>query len=397
MASINCLLLGKTSFGDAFPFNIGKINYVRNTGIVISKLKIEDLKFLIWDHIRKEVKVYSYYSMNLWKVDIKKEDENKLKDVFTEDDIKLKLEGNKLIPADLFINLFKQDEFDINIENIHIIVDVQQPSTTGQTDLVHIFIDNSKFFNQGGAAIRRHEGMNYKCEYNHITYDYGLLIKKLRGDREFGCEPLIVGYNPSSADSIWDKIKNEGYDIKVFNKKNIKVDNYLTLKMCKAIYQTNPGILVLVASDGDYNDVILEAFNYKWKIEIWCWNLGIKSCLFECSNFVTQHLHPTPRLHDKFKNSENITFITFDAYYKSFAYGYGAYSTDRIQRLDINNGNTIRNREIWKLFANNNLFFWFYREDKTIHLYFNTREKLNRTKNLLENEFKKLEIREKNY
>ena len=47
---------------------------------------------------------------------------------------------------------------------------------------------------------------------------------------------------------------------------------------------------------------------------------------------------------------------------------------------------------IWEFFATNNLFFWFYREDRTIHLYFNRQEKLNKAKDLLKDKFKELEI-----
>ncbi|RIA84588.1 hypothetical protein C1645_832045 [Glomus cerebriforme] len=71
-----------------------------------------------------------------------------------------------------------------------------------------------------------------------------------------------------------------------------------------------------------------EAFDYNWKIKIWFWNFGMKSCLFRSFRSIIQHLYPIPGLSGKFKENN----------YKSFGYGY---SINRIQRLDIYNGNTI--------------------------------------------------------
>ncbi|CAG8571270.1 4561_t:CDS:2 [Diversispora eburnea] len=37
---------------------------------------------------------------------------------------------------------------------------------------------------------------------------------------------------------------------------------------------TDPGILVLVAGDGDYEPAISEAIKFNWTIEVWFWSSG---------------------------------------------------------------------------------------------------------------------------
>ncbi|RGB23890.1 hypothetical protein C1646_773845 [Rhizophagus diaphanus] len=68
MVSINCLLLGKTSFVDTFAVNI-----------------------------TVESDILGSLNIDLWKVDIAYDEGDRLKHITTEDDIKEKLGGEQLI------------------------------------------------------------------------------------------------------------------------------------------------------------------------------------------------------------------------------------------------------------------------------------------------------------
>ncbi|CAG8604914.1 10262_t:CDS:2 [Funneliformis mosseae] len=108
--SLNCLVLGETSFNKAFSVDISEENRVDyNKLIKLQQLKIPHLKKLILkekDNLSND--------LNLWRVDIKREDGCKLKDVSTEEDIKEKLRGNMMIPLDFFTDYFDHPPTDRN-------------------------------------------------------------------------------------------------------------------------------------------------------------------------------------------------------------------------------------------------------------------------------------------
>jgi hypothetical protein len=53
MVSINCLLLGKTSFHDTFAVNVANDNDIHGSLVNINNLKISDLKYLIYNEINE--------------------------------------------------------------------------------------------------------------------------------------------------------------------------------------------------------------------------------------------------------------------------------------------------------------------------------------------------------
>ncbi|PKK56331.1 hypothetical protein RhiirC2_721932, partial [Rhizophagus irregularis] len=120
VVSINCLLLGKTSFNDTFAVNIANNNDIRGSLVNINNLKISDLKFLIWNRKKDTLGVNDSDIIELWKVDIAENDENKLKHVTTEDDIKKELGGKKLKPLHSIKKHFLEQL--LVDENIHVIV-----------------------------------------------------------------------------------------------------------------------------------------------------------------------------------------------------------------------------------------------------------------------------------
>jgi len=88
---LNCLRLGDT-FDDIIKVNVGdKLEDDNNVEIDISDATISDLKTLIR---RTKKELASSGTMKLWKVEL--EDEGKLKDISTEEDIEKKLNGKKM-------------------------------------------------------------------------------------------------------------------------------------------------------------------------------------------------------------------------------------------------------------------------------------------------------------
>ncbi|PKY31700.1 hypothetical protein RhiirB3_475297 [Rhizophagus irregularis] len=119
VVSINCLLLGKTSFHNTFAVNLVNDSDICGSLVNINNLKISDLKYLIYNEINHDIK-FNYQDIDLWKVDITENEGNKLKHVTTEDDIKKKLGGKKLVPIHSVKKHFLEQL--LVDENIHVIV-----------------------------------------------------------------------------------------------------------------------------------------------------------------------------------------------------------------------------------------------------------------------------------
>ncbi|CAG8573084.1 8377_t:CDS:2 [Rhizophagus irregularis] len=74
VASLNCLLLGKTSFDDAFAINIANVTEIYRINVEI---------VLILDRKKDTLGIDDADFMNLWKVDVTESDEYKLKEFKT--------------------------------------------------------------------------------------------------------------------------------------------------------------------------------------------------------------------------------------------------------------------------------------------------------------------------
>ncbi|EXX56495.1 hypothetical protein RirG_215730 [Rhizophagus irregularis DAOM 197198w] len=96
MVSINCLLLGKTSFLDTFVVDVAKESNIHGSLVKFDNLKILDLKYLVYNEINHDIK-FNYKDIDLWKVDIAYGERDKLKHVTTKDDIIEKFGGERLI------------------------------------------------------------------------------------------------------------------------------------------------------------------------------------------------------------------------------------------------------------------------------------------------------------
>ncbi|CAG8491047.1 1596_t:CDS:2 [Rhizophagus irregularis] len=295
------------------------------------------------------------------------------------------------------------------VEGGNIRVAVNAPAGTKSLDRVYIFVDNSNFLIQGEYYICRKKPLDYLLNNNQIVFDYGLLFKRIKGNRELGNIPVIVGSEISPDDSIY----KEGYDIKVFERncigKEKGVDNFITLKMAKAFYRESPGTLVLIAGDGDYFETLLEAVNFKWKVEVWFWK-GILNSFnkHEPTKLCTKHLFPVS-VSDQLKLSAPLFSIGASGYIKGEAkihytqletcYKFFVYATGdnqyNMETLEFTSDTMIEDKEIVEWLANLNLFSWINRKSGTTYLYFNDARELNIAKGWIMREHKEIAIWEK--
>ncbi|PKK59879.1 hypothetical protein RhiirC2_275236 [Rhizophagus irregularis] len=115
----------------------------------------------------------------------------------------------------------------------------------------------------------------------HLQIDYGYLLKTILGERSMGSSPVIVGSRPPPDDTLWDEIKKLGYEATVYDRnldnKEKRVDMKLGVSMVvQTLFKAkSPGVLVLVAGDGDYEPALEEILKAGWKVEIRFWASGM--------------------------------------------------------------------------------------------------------------------------
>ncbi|CAG8616706.1 13936_t:CDS:2, partial [Ambispora leptoticha] len=114
------------------------------------------------------------------------------------------------------------------------------------TGLVSVFVENSNLFIEGKYTVS--------------------LIK----ERKIGSNLVIVGSRPSWNDSLWDRVRNQDFDVIIYDRianKEKKVNMELELSIVDVIYLKDPGIVLIIAGDSDYTPAINWARDNNWKIE----------------------------------------------------------------------------------------------------------------------------------
>lgn len=117
---LSCYVLGT---GTIFSIPLSNKIVIKREEYSIESLTIDILKKYIWEREKENLKFTDNASkLDLWHVNIEE-----VVDIFNEDDIVQKLEGNKMKPNFLFNRYFIDKP---PVGNIHIII--QQPATTGK-------------------------------------------------------------------------------------------------------------------------------------------------------------------------------------------------------------------------------------------------------------------------
>ena len=129
--SFNCLLLGETSFEKIFQVTVPEYIISDDTKVLIREAQVGQFKSYILSKKKYKFVIDDPDVMDLWKVEINIDDENKVKDVFTVEDIKRRREELKakfMNPADKLIN----DYFSGGLLDKHVHIVIAVPTATGK-------------------------------------------------------------------------------------------------------------------------------------------------------------------------------------------------------------------------------------------------------------------------
>lgn len=148
-------------------------------------------------------------------------------------------------------------------------------------DRVYLFVDNTNVFEEGKRASGIRLGMPARLKDQQFAIDHGALMLVVMDNRGLAALPKMYGSEPPPNDTVWDRIREEGYDLKVF-RRNIfgrekGLDMELGLAVNDLIYETkiageDPGTVCIVAGDADYLPVLERLRRHEWTSEVWYWN-----------------------------------------------------------------------------------------------------------------------------
>lgn len=145
----------------------------------------------------------------------------------------------------------------------------------------HLFVDNSNVKIEGGRlsyANRSNGGRRGPEVDNAYQIDWGkfLHLVKSRGNRLLAQVPILYGSRPPPDDSVWEEIRKEGFDVKVFDR-NIRhkekgVDMEMGMDVVERLFEcAEPSTLVIAAGDADFKGIVERAKKRGWKVEVWFW------------------------------------------------------------------------------------------------------------------------------
>lgn len=211
----------------------------------------------------------------------------------------------------------------------------------------YVFIDNSNLFIRGKAAVAFLEdcgSINDKGTekmLQELKIDYGQLLKELLDDRALGGNPLLVGSRPPYSDSLWGIIRKHGFDVDVKERSNIDnkekaVDMAVGAAIMETVCDNDPGVLVLVLGDGDYEPVIARALKRNWDVEVCFWSSGMERWL---ESILPRTIVTRDAAHAGMASSlKNLAkHRNLDIVYRHFCFAYGPcrYRTHSISITDI--------------------------------------------------------------
>ncbi len=147
---------------------------------------------------------------------------------------------------------------------------------------IHLFVDNSNVLIEARrfwSMKKRGRDRPDELVNNSYEIDWGKFVDvvKSKGNRLLAQSPILYGSRPPPDDTIWERIRKEGFDTKIFER-NIRdkekgVDMEMGLDVMERIATvTPPTRLVIAAGDGDYLPVIKRAQKKGWGVELWFWS-----------------------------------------------------------------------------------------------------------------------------
>jgi uncharacterized LabA/DUF88 family protein len=146
---------------------------------------------------------------------------------------------------------------------------------------VHVFVDNTNVFLEGRRASAIRLGLPASRKDPFFVIDYGKVLYVVQDGRHLASIPRMYGSEPPPNDSVWKRIRDDGFDLTVFKRnffrKEKGLDMELGLSISDLIHESRaqglqPGIVCLVAGDADYVRIVERLRKAKWTAEVWYWN-----------------------------------------------------------------------------------------------------------------------------
>jgi uncharacterized LabA/DUF88 family protein len=167
---------------------------------------------------------------------------------------------------------------------------------------LYVFVDNSNVLIEGRRFAEMKRSRKGKLSaYKDNTYeiDWGkfLYVLKEKDTRAFVEVPILYGSRPPAADSVWNRIRDDGFDVKVFDR-NIRnkekgVDMEMGMDIAQLVYTVSmPKTIVMAAGDADYVPAVERAKSKGWLVEVWFWSNAAGELRKASSRFgeLDQHL-----------------------------------------------------------------------------------------------------------
>ena len=146
---------------------------------------------------------------------------------------------------------------------------------------IHLFVDNSNVLIEGrrlSYAKRFNGGQRNTSVDQTYELDWGkfLHLVKSRNDRLLSQLPTLYGSTPPPDDTVWKEIRDEGFDVKLFERNIRNQEKGVDLEMGMDIAERTllvkpPETIVIVAGDGDFLGAVERAKNRGWNVEVWFW------------------------------------------------------------------------------------------------------------------------------
>lgn len=152
----------------------------------------------------------------------------------------------------------------------------------GAAPSLHLFVDNSNVLIEGRRfAEMKRKGRARLSPFTDGSYeiDWGkfLYVVKEKDSRALAEIPILYGSRPPPNDSVWQRIKDDGFDVKVFDR-NIRnkekgVDMEMGMDMSDRLHDAKaPQTIVIAAGDADFLPVVKRAQSRGWRVEAWFWS-----------------------------------------------------------------------------------------------------------------------------
>jgi uncharacterized LabA/DUF88 family protein len=159
---------------------------------------------------------------------------------------------------------------------------ISEESVPDEKIQLHLFVDNSNVLIEGRRYAEMHrKGRSKLGAFKDDSYeiDWGkfLYVVKRKDTRVLAEVPFLYGSRPPPNDSVWERIRDDGFDVKVFDR-NIRnkekgVDMEMGMDIAERMHTvTPPRTMIIAAGDADYVPAVTRAQKYKWRVEIWFWS-----------------------------------------------------------------------------------------------------------------------------